>query len=121
MFTASGGAAESGGESAQRHQVQSSTAALGLWRMGKGMPVSYLCYFAHRLLSFRETEVQQLHELWHQTFSPNGKGLPLEFRLPKGHTWLSPFRFANFGSDEQIAWILARAVLIRVSELRTRC
>ena len=77
---------------------------------------TYLCYFAHRLLSFRETEVQQLQELWHRDNSQNGKGVPLTFRLPEDHTWLSPFRIVNFESDEQVDWISARAILIKVAQ-----
>ena len=79
------------------------------------MPGLYLCYFAHRLLSFRETELQQLQLLWQQTFDPQQQSSPLNFRLPKGHTWLSPFRFVDFRSDKQIAWISARAILLKVS------
>ena len=74
----------------------------------------YLLYWAHRLLDFREAELHQLLDLWHNQQGLQGAPQAERLSLPEGHPCLSPFRLAQLASEAQAQWICSHSLLLKV-------
>lgn len=73
--------------------------------------MQFLLYWAHRLLDFREPELEQLLDLWHSRVGSARPGPAVS--LPEGHSWLSPFRLAHFETEEQAHDICSQSLLVK--------
>ena len=71
--------------------------------------VKLLCYFMHRLLDFRHTEIQSLASL-----TEGGDLHQVTFEAPFGGSYLSPFWYARLTSEACARKVAARSMLLKV-------